>query len=721
MMEIYNQHIEVKVPVIVQMDSLECGAACLAMILAYYGKWLPLSEVRLACGVSRDGTSGKNLLTAARNYGLIGKGRRVKSIDPLEVPIPCILHYNHNHFVVFCGYKHGKAIINDPAQGRILVPIDDFNQSFHGLLMECVPGENFVKEGKKPSHLSFILELISNYKRELLFLLIAATASTIIGIIMPALNQIFLDQIITGKGTYAEQLMAGLLLLMLLLEITVSIIDTLSRYRINRRIAMESSFHFLKHMLSLSIDFFSQHMIGDLVRRQKSNETISQSIIQQAAPILQQFATIILYVLIMIIYEPMLATIGIVLSIFSLLLSLYVSAKQIDIAKVQVQHLAQVRSYSMCGLNSMESIKASGAEQGFYSSWADKQTQYNNTSVKMATINAWITTLPQFMQMLSTAFITVLGAGLIIEGDFTIGILVAFQAFLSAFYAPVNSLTQTAKQLQQMKVQISRIEDVFESPIDAMEIIEDTYKPDSLAGNIQVTNLTFGYGRLQPPTIHDIFFEVKEGESLGIVGGSGSGKSTLIGVLLGLYPRWEGLVTYDGVDINHIPRSYFANYAGIVRQQTSLIAGTVRDNLKMWNDSISDETMIAAAKDALIHDEIMSREGGYDSPVLEGGANFSGGQRQKIELARSLVYNPKILILDEATSALDSVTEERILDNLKKRKITSLIVAHRLSAIRDCDEIIVLKNGHITQRGTHKQLLSQTGTYRQLVESEKGE
>ena len=369
----------------------------------------------------------------------------------------------------------------------------------------------------------------------------------------------------------------------------------------------------------------------------------------------------------------------------------------------------------------MESIKASGAEQGFYSSWADKQTQYNNISVKMATINAWITTLPQFMQMLSTAFITVLGAGLIIEGDFTIGILVAFQAFLSAFYAPVNSLTQTARQLQQMKVQISRIEDVFESPIDAMESIEDTYKPDSLAGNIQVTNLTFGYGRLQPPTIHDISFEVKEGESLGIVGGSGSGKSTLIGVLLGLYPRWEGLVTYDGVDINHIPRSYFANYAGIVRQQTSLIAGTVRDNLKMWNDSISDETMIAAAKDALIHDEIMSREGGYDSPVMEGGANFSGGQRQKMELARSLVYNPKILILDEATSALDSVTEERILDNLKKRKITSLIVAHRLSAIRDCDEIIVLKNGRITQRGTHKQLLSQTGTYRQLVESEKGE
>lgn len=579
----------------------------------------------------------------------------------------------------------------------------------------------FCERGEKPNHLGFIGKLLCTYKKELLFLLVAATASTVIGIITPALNQIFLDKAISSNREYVAQIMAYLLLFMFLLQMIVLLTDTLSKYRINRRIAMESSLHFFKHMLTLTMDFFSQRMIGDLVGRQKSNETISQAIIQQAAPILQQLATIILYVLIMVIYEPTLAAIGIILSVFSLLLSLYVSAKQIDIAKVQAQHLAMVRSYSMCGLNSIESIKASGAEQGFYACWADIQTNYNNESVKIATRSSWITVLPQFMQMLSTALITVLGAGLIIQGDFTIGILVAFQAFLSAFYTPVNALTQVARQIQQIQVQISRVEDVLQSPADPMEISTNTYEPQSLEGTVQVQNLVFGYGKLQPATIRNISFEVTEGSSLGIAGGSGSGKSTLIGVLLGLYPRWEGQIKYGGVEIDHISRSFFASYAGIVRQEATLFAGTVRENLKMWDDSISDEDMIQAAKDALIHDVIMSRKGGYDSPVLEKGANFSGGQQQKLELARSLIHNPKILILDEATSALDSITEGKILDNLKKRKITSIVVAHRLSAIRDCDEIIVLKNGQIAERGTHNQLITQEGPYRQLVESEKSE
>lgn len=719
-MDITKKHIEVKVPVIVQTDSLECGAVSLAMILAYYGKWLPVAQVRDACGVSRDGSSGKNLLSAARSYGMECKGKRVREIDPEEVPIPCILHYNQNHFVVFCGYRHGKAVINDPARGRILVSMEEFHQSFGGLLMQCVPGEQFEKEGEKPRHIRFIKELLGTYKKELVFLFAAAAASTVIGIITPALNQIFLDQAIEGNRKYVAQLLLLLLFLFFLLQAAVLITDTLSKYRINRRIAMEASVKFLEHMLTLTADFFSRHMIGDLVGRQKANEMISRTIVQQAVPIVQQMATILLYVLIMVMYEPSLAAVGIGLSVFSLLLSMYVSARQIDLAKVQAHHYAMVRSYGMCGLNAIESIKASGAERGFFASWAGTQASYHNASVDIAERSAWITVLPQFMQRLSAAFITVLGAGLIMQGDFTIGMLAAFQAFLSAFYTPVNSLTQVVRQFQQMEVQISRVEDILQAPADLMEKAEGR-SPAVPKGAVQVQNLVFGYGRLQPATIRDISFEVQEGRSLGIAGGSGSGKSTLLGVLLGLYPQWEGTITYDGVEIGEISRGFFAGYAGIVRQQTSLFAGTVRDNLKMWDDSLSDEDMIQAAKDALIHEVIMSREGGYDSPVLEGGTNFSGGQRQKLELARALIRNPKILILDEATSALDSVTEEKILDNLRKRKMTRIVVAHRLSAIRDCDEILVMKSGKIAERGTHETLLAQEGLYRKLVESEQSE
>lgn len=719
-MDITKKHIEVKVPVIVQTDSLECGAVSLAMILAYYGKWLPIAQVRDACGVSRDGSSGKNLLSAARSYGMECKGKRVREIDPQEVPIPCILHYNQNHFVVFCGYRHGKAVINDPARGRILVSMEEFHQSFGGLLMQCVPGEGFEKEGAKPRHTRFITELLGTYKKELVFLFAAAAASTLIGIITPALNQIFLDQAIAENRQYVAQLMLLLLLFFFLLQAAVLVTDTLSKYRINRRIAMEASMKFLEHMLTLTADFFSRHMIGDLVGRQKSNEMISRTIVQQAVPIVQQMATILLYVIIMVLYEPSLAAVGIGLSVFSLLLSMYVSARQIDLAKVQAHHSAMVRSYGMCGLNSIESIKASGAERGFFASWSNIQAGYHNASVDIAEKSAWISVLPQLMQMLSAAFITVLGAGLIMQGDFTIGMLAAFQAFLTAFYAPVNSLTQVVRQFQQMEVQISRVEDVLQAPADPMEK-EEGRSPEAPRGTVQVQNLVFGYGRLQPATIREISFEVQEGRSLGIAGGSGSGKSTLLGVLLGLYPQWEGTITYDGVEIGEISRSFFAGYAGIVRQQTSLFAGTVRDNLKMWDDSLSDEDMMQAAKDALIHEVIMSREGGYDSQVLEGGTNFSGGQRQKLELARALIRKPRILILDEATSALDSVTEEKILDNLRKRKLTRIVVAHRLSAIRDCDEILVMKSGKIAERGTHETLLAQEGLYRKLVESEQSE
>ena len=710
----------VKVPVIMQMDSLECGAASLAMILAYYGKWVDACEIREACGVSRDGSSGKNLLAAARNYGLEGRGHRVKSIDTNEISIPCIIHYNHNHFVVFCGYRGGKALINDPARGRVLVPMEEFERSFDGMLMSCVPGENFKPGGKRPSVFPFFSEVISRYKKETLFLLISGALATVAGIISPVLSQIFLDQSMNGYENYQRPIttvLSALLLAVLFIQIVLTITDTLAKYRINRKAAFDAESTFFDHILSLPMEFFSRRMIGDLVSRQKSNEMISQGIIQLTAPLLQQAATIILYLIIMILYSPPLAITGLVLTALSLVLTQVINSRQMDMERAEVQNEAMVRGTAMFALNAIEPIKASGAEAGFYKNWAVLLANENNQSVKIAESSAWLTVLPQAMQMLSTAFITVTGAGLILKGAFTIGMLTSFQAFFSVFYAPVNSLIQDAKQLRQMTVQAERVKDVLDYPADPLEAKEDAEEIADLPGTLVVKDLTFGYGKMSRPVLNGISFEIGEGQSLGIAGASGCGKSTLLSLLLGLYPRWSGEIICGGYSIDVLSRKQYSRFAGVVRQEPMLFPGTVRDNLKLWSSDFSDEDMIRAAKDALIHDEIMEREGGYDSIVLPQGQNFSGGQRQKLELARALMGGRKLLILDEATSALDSITEDKILKNLKNRGITTIVVAHRLSALRDCDLILVLKNGRIAEQGTQQELLATEGIYRKLAEN----
>lgn len=709
-----------KVPVLIQTDALECGAVCLAMILAYYGKWVPVSDIRTACGVSRDGSLGKHLLTAARSYGLVGKGRKRKPIDPDEVPLPCILHYNRNHFVVFCGYQNGKAVLNDPARGRILVPEDEFDQAFQGFLMQCVPGENFRKEGKRETPFGMISTLLHTYRKEVLFLLLSALLAAVIGILSPTLTQVFIDRVLPETNPLLMRTMTFLLIGMFLLQVVLTVTDTLTKYRINRRVSMDASVGFFRHMLTLPMEFYARRTIGDLAGRQSSNETISRAIVSQAAPIVQQAIVLVLYVIIMVLYEPILAAIGIFLSVFGLIVSLVISEKQMDVAKAQMQNEAMVRSHSVSGLQSIEAIKASGAERGFYANWSGIQAESNNQSVKMESIGAWLSVLPQFTQMVSSALIVVIGAGLIMEGAFTIGMLVAFQGFLSAFHQPVTAITQSARQIQQIRVQAERVRDVMDYPSDPKETDVITPAATAKRGSLAVKNVSFGYGRLQKEVISDISFEVGEGKSIGIAGGSGSGKSTLIGVLLGLYPRWSGEILFDGESIDTLSRADLSGYVGVIRQETMMFSGTVRDNLKLWNETVSEETMIAAAKDALIHDEIMER-GGYDSEVLPKGANFSGGQRQKLELARVLALQPKILIMDEATSALDSITEKTILENLKKRGITSVVVAHRLSALRDCDEILVMKRGIIAERGTHGELMKQAGLYHQLAESDKHE
>ena len=721
MADVFASGIYVKVPVMMQANALECGVVSLAMILAYHGKWVPLQQVREACGVSRDGVSGKNLLAAARSFGLEGRGKRVEEIDPAQIPLPCILHYNNNHFVVFCGYRSGKAVINDPARGRILVSREEFQNVFHGFLMMCTPGEQFVRDGVKPDKRAFVGRLIRSYRKEMAFLLFSGLLATMIGVIAPPLKQIFIDRALAGNDFFLAKTLGFLILALFFFEAAVVITDIIAKNKINRKVSFEAGESFFRHLMNLDMGFFSSHMTGDLVGRQKSNEAISRGIIQQLAPVLQQLITIVLYVAIMLLYDVRLSVIGIGMSAASMALSLYVSSRQMDIVRAEVQEQTAVRSYSAFGISAMEAIKASGAEQGFYACWADKQAQYNNRCVQKNNKSAWILALPQFAELISTATIVVIAALLIMKGRFTIGALMAFQAFLAAFYSPMQALTELFRQLQMMNVQIDRVEDVLRSPADAMDLRAGKQELGAVEASLHVEGLSFGYGRLQPPVLREVSFDVNCGGSIGIAGGSGSGKSTLISLLLGLYQRWTGEISYGGISIDAFSRADLAGFAGVVRQESTLFAGTVRENLKMWDDTISDEAMICAAKDMCIHDEIMQRKGGYDSPVAERGANFSGGQRQKLELARALIRNPKLLVLDEATSALDSITEEKIMQNLRERGITSVIVAHRLAALRQCDEILVFKHGRIVQSGTHEQLLAEPGIYSTLAESENNE
>ncbi|MBR4549941.1 MAG: NHLP family bacteriocin export ABC transporter peptidase/permease/ATPase subunit [Oscillospiraceae bacterium] len=711
-----------RVPVIMQMEALECGAASLAMVMAYYGKWVPLEQVRLDCGVSRDGSNAKNMLVAARNYGFEAQGFRCEP-DALRenIALPCIIHWNFNHFVVLNGFRGGHAWINDPARGEIKVPLEDFDRAFTGICLQLIPGPDFHPSGKKKSTFAFARSRLKGAGAAVAFVLLSTVIGYLFGIINPAFSRFFMDRLLTGENRNLLYPFLGLMILMGLAQVVVAWIQAVYSLKINGKMAIVGSSEYMWRILRLPMEFFSQRMAGDILQRQGTNASIAATLVNTLTPLLLNTLMMLVYLIVMLRYSVILTAIGIVTIVLNLLVSQYISAKRVNISRVQMRDAGKLAAATVSGIQMVETIKASGAENGYFQKWAGYQASVNAQNVRFARLNQILGIIPAALSAIADALVLILGVLLAMRGEFTLGMILLFQGFLNSFMSPAMTIISAGQSLQEMRTEMERVEDVMQYPTDPSfsdaPLAEDA-DYSKLSGDVELKAVSFGYSRLGTPLIRDFSMHVRPGSRVAFVGPSGCGKSTLSKLISGLYQPWSGEILFDGKPISGIDRSVFTGSVAVVDQDIVLFEGSIADNIKMWDESIEDFEMILAARDAQIYDDIMAREGGFNGKLTEGGKDLSGGQRQRLEIARVLAQDPSVIIMDEATSALDAKTEYELVKAVKDRGITCIVIAHRLSTIRDCDEIIVLDHGQVVERGTHDELMALGGAYTELIASD---
>ncbi len=710
----------VRVPVVMQMEALECGAASLTMIMHYYRKWIPLEQARVDCGVSMNGANAKNIMLAARSYGMKANAWRIEPDTLMEEgPFPCIIHWGFNHFVVLCGFKGKRAVLNDPARGRVTVEWEEFDREFTGVCLTFEPGEDFVPSGKPKSVFSYAKERLRGAGAAAAFVVLTTTVSSLIGLIQPAFSRTFLDRLLTGENP--EWLTPFMLLfsLLIIVSVVVTWISAVYSLRIEGKMSAYGSASYLWKVLRLPMQFFSQRMSADIADRQATNASISNSLVQIFAPLAIQAMMMVFYLIVMIHYSLLLSLIGIGAILLNLAVSSVVTAKRVNITRVQQRDSAKLSSATMSGISMIETIKSSGAENGFFGRWAGYQASVNTQGVRFNRLNYFLGSLPALISYIANLAVLGLGVMLVVRGQFTIGMVMAFQSFLSSFMAPASSMISAGQSMQEMITQMERVDDVMSyKEDDSFSPREKKEEYQKLSGAIELKNVTFGYSRLGKPLITDFSMTVKPGQKIAFVGRTGCGKSTLAKLISGLNHPWSGTITFDGIPLEKIDRNVFTGSVSVIDQDITLFEDTISQNIKMWDDSIEDFEVTLAARDAGIYDDIVTREGGFSHKLLDGGRDLSGGQRQRLEIARALSQDPTICIMDEATSALDARTEHEVIRSINDRGITCIIIAHRLSTIRNCDEIIVMDKGKIIERGTHEELYAKGGAYAALVTSE---
>ena len=710
----------VKTPTVIQMEAVECGAASLAIVLGRYGRFVPLEELRVMCGVSRDGAKASNVLRAARHYGLEAKGFRYELEAVQGVQCPAIVFWEFNHFLVLEGFKDEAVYLNDPASGPRKVTLQEFDAGYTGVVLILEPGPSFRPGGEPPGIFANLAKRLTGAGSAVALTLLFSLLLIIPGIVVPGVSKIFIDNVlIQGSTDLVRPLLLGLAATTVVQGLLVWM-QQKYLLRLETKLALAGSARFLWHVLRLPVTFFAQRRTGDIANRVAANDRVAVLLSGDLGTSLVNFVVIAFYIAVMVTYDPTLTAIGVGLSLLNLAAFSLVNRKRTDLSFNLQKEQFTALSTIVTGLRTIESIKASGGEDSLFSRWAGHQARAVNTGQQITVWNNILAVLPPFLTSLNMAIILGFGGMQIVDGTMTVGTLIAFHALMISFNAPILALMGVGDRLTEIKTDLARIDDVLKYEPDVRlagdqggEVEPTTNK---LSGRVELVDVTFGYSPLDEPLIEHFNLTLEPGSRVALVGGSGSGKSTIAKLMTGLYQPWEGEVRFDGVVADKVRLEVMGNSLASVDQDIFLFEGSIRDNLTMWSRQVPDETLIRAAKDAVIHEAISERPGGYDATLDEGGNNLSGGQRQRLEIARALAIEPTILVLDEATSALDTVVEEEIDANLRRRGCTCLIVAHRLSTIRDCDEIIVLEKGKVMDRGTHDELVELSATYRRLIQ-----
>ncbi len=711
-----------KTPTLIQMEAVECGAAALGIIQRSYNLWMPLEQLRVDCGVSRDGSKASNVIKAARRYNMEAKGTRKELEGLYELEhMPVILFWNFNHFLVLEGFKGEKVFINDPATGPRVITHEELDDGFTGVVLEIKPAEGFEQGGDKPDIVGALKRRVEKHKLAVFFVIFCGLFLVVPGLVVPTFTRFFIDEILIGENTdWVRPLLLGMGLTAAIM-MALTYLQQYFLLRFETKVALTTSSNFFTHVLRLPIDFFAQRFAGEIGSRVQINDKVANVIAEKLATTLLDIVLVVFFLLLMMQYSVVLTVCCVVLAGINFLVVKGLGRKRTDATRKLLQEEGKLTGTAMGGLQMIETLKATGGENEFFSRWSGYQAKTVKAKQQLSFYSQIGSVVPTFVDAVSMAAILGIGGLLVMNGAMTMGMLVAYQALFRSFSRPIKTFVTFTNTLLELQGDMNRLDDVLryeKAPqylraFDRQEELKDAIK---LTGSIEFRNVTFGYSLLDKPLIKDFNLTIEPGKRVALVGGSGSGKSTFAKLLGGLYEPTSGEILFDSVPRQEIEPQLIHNSVGMIDQDIFIFEGSIRDNLTMWDTTIPDSYVIQACRDAAIEEIIVSRPGGYMSDVSEGGVNFSGGQRQRLEIARALVTNPTILLMDEATSALDPIAEKHIDASVRRRGCTCIIVAHRLSTVRDADEIIVLEQGAIVERGRHRDLVESGGYYARLID-----